>query len=403
MKSSNAGLDELNLSKKCAAAWNSLAIGPGNEFGICCEMIEPILPNGLPKRNLSQILKFHPSIVKIRSQMKSGTEPDECLSCFNRERVNADSARKSFNIRHFEFFDSFDIENNNLKFLEIRLGNLCQLECVMCNPQRSIKLDRVFKKLSVDTPVDKSYKSFLDIQASNCGHFDDINFVNNLAELCKGVTKIYFNGGEPLLSSAHEKILDQLILCGASKQISLTYSTNGLLISDILFDRWKNFKHVNLVVSIDDLFERNHFIRFPTNWEKLEQSLLKLKEQANEKLSVSIWSTLNFMSFFYAEELIDYFKSTFPDFPHMLRSIQSPGFLSPGILPKDIKTSIVNKLGNLSNDLRLEMNMIENTESDETLLLDGIEYLEKIANLRNLDLRKLFPKFYESISTVITC
>lgn len=34
MKSSNAGLDELNLSKKCAAAWNSLAIGPGNEFVI---------------------------------------------------------------------------------------------------------------------------------------------------------------------------------------------------------------------------------------------------------------------------------------------------------------------------------------------------------------------------------
>ena len=57
------------------------------------------------------------------------------------------------------------------------------------------------------------------------------------------------------------KFLERLVEEGVSKNIEISYNTNGTVFDDKFNDIWKEFQSVTLGVSIDGVGERNKFIR----------------------------------------------------------------------------------------------------------------------------------------------
>ena len=57
--------------------------------------------------------------------------PEGCISCTNREVRNEQSRR----LYHYDWF--CQQVNFNIEFLDIDIGNLCNLKCRMCNPGQS--------------------------------------------------------------------------------------------------------------------------------------------------------------------------------------------------------------------------------------------------------------------------
>jgi len=396
MQTKNAKLEDLNASKICVLPWTSLVAGPEANFAICCEMVPSEIPTNVSTSlPLDQIVKVDSKVLRIKDQMLAGKEPAECNNCFSREKLGFKSTRHYYNERFFMLRESFDFDDSPPTFLELRLGNLCQLECVMCNPSRSEKLEKLFNELgSVDTS-----NSFLKIKSISSSWLESKTLIDKFIELCKEVKVIYFNGGEPLLVKMHNEILSRLIAEGVSQDIRLTYSTNGLLLNQSHIDTWRKFKRINITISIDDLYERNRFIRYPSNWQKVIDCLEIAKQNFDDQLNFNIWSTINILNFYYVDELESFFREGYK-FNHQIRGIQEPRFLSPINIPKRIKTKIANKLKSSvqNKNVLSEIDFIESSNGDDALFYQGLEYMERVAEKRNIDIKKTFKEFYELIN-----
>ena len=397
MQSKTVKLEELNASKVCVVPWTNFVLGPDANFAICCEMVPSDIPTKVTThQRLNRIHLTDPKVLRIKGQMLAGKEPTECNNCFSREQKGSRSARHYYNEKFFLYHDVFAFDDSPLTFLELRLGNLCQLECVMCNPTRSEKLDKLFSQLNGDG---KSYGSFLAIKPISASWLDSEVLLDKLFELCKEVKVIYFNGGEPLLVKMHDQILNRLIEQDLAKDVKLAYSTNGLLLTKSHIDVWKKFKQVNVPISVDDIGERNRFIRYPTSWGKMVECLNLAKSSDAPHVNFSIWSTINILNFYYIDEIEGFFKENY-QFNHQIRGIQEPRFLSPINIPQSIKEKIVNRLKTkiTNQNVLNELDFILSTRGDDTLFYEGLEYLQKIAEKRNIDLAATFKEFYELIN-----
>ena len=179
----------------------------------------------------------------------------------------------------------------------------------------------------------------------------------------------------------------------------MTYSTNGLLLNQSHIDTWRKFKRINITISIDDLYERNRFIRYPSNWQKVIDCLEIAKQNFDDQLNFNIWSTINILNFYYVDELESFFREGYK-FNHQIRGIQEPRFLSPINIPKRIKTKIANKLKSSvqNKNVLSEIDFIESSNGDDALFYQGLEYMERVAEKRNIDIKKTFKEFYELIN-----
>jgi molybdenum cofactor biosynthesis enzyme MoaA len=82
---------------------------------------------------------------------------------------------------------------------------------------------------------------------------------------------IHFNGGEPLLSKEHVKLLHAI---EHKDRVHLNYNTNGTILPNKeLLDLWEKFKLVQLDFSIDDVGEKFEFQRFPAKWAQVTDNL----------------------------------------------------------------------------------------------------------------------------------
>jgi len=101
------------------------------------------------------------------------------------------------------------------------------------------------------------------------------------------IRQLYFAGGEPLLIKEHRRLLEEIIDRGYADQISLRYNTNGLLINEEIISVWQKFKKVKVGFSLDGMEQRGHYIRYPLDWNTIEQSL-KLLDSAPDNIQTNI-------------------------------------------------------------------------------------------------------------------
>ena len=107
--------------------------------------------------------------------------------------------------------------------------------------------------------------------------FKDKKIMKDLSQSTKNAVHIDIGGGEPLIVdiTEHFEYLQHFIDSGRAREISLHYNTNGTTFpkSDHI-DIWKQFKKVDLQLSIDDTGKRFEYNRWPANWKKLVESEL---------------------------------------------------------------------------------------------------------------------------------
>jgi hypothetical protein len=286
---------------------------------------------------------------KIRKQMINGEFPLECKTCYFHEKNKIYSKRMESNLKFKHLIDnsySNTNEDGSLKdldyrYIELRLGTVCNLKCVTCNPFSSNRWNEdvsVFK----DTEFEKSYFK-CDIRTE---WFRSTKFYDELYERCSKLEEVWINGGEPTLIREHCYFLQKLIDSGRSKEVNLHYSINMTNVPDEFIKIWKQFKNVRLHLSIDDLNERNEYIRTGSNWEVTLMNFLKIIEY-RDIFRIEVCQTvscLNVMN-------IDKFKE-FTDKYNMIVAhnyVHHPSFQHVSILPDEMKEELLSNIKNLNN------------------------------------------------------
>tara|TARA_R110001606_G_scaffold135407_2_gene272433 strand:+ start:41 stop:1393 length:1353 start_codon:yes stop_codon:yes gene_type:complete len=289
---------------------NTFCINPFYQFmvktdgtsGVCCNLDTPRNEEMLGNVNNTSIKDIWNSdfYKSLRLQLLNGEKPDVCTKCWKEEDQGLDSVRITSN-REFDLVDeSINLEKcaeddgyleTNPGFLDLRLGNLCNLKCRSCSSDQSSQIQKENLKLEK-----KHGKMHFFNTNKNDNLFDWINddsFWKELQDILPSVNLIYFVGGEPTLHERHYEILQKIIDDGRAKDVKLQYNTNLTNIQDRFISLTNQFREVELAVSIDGYGELNDYIRYPSEWKTIQHNLDRL---TNEMSSLTLAIDLTLMS-----------------------------------------------------------------------------------------------------------
>lgn len=370
----------------CPLPWVHLATHPDGKVTLCCVSDHTnnmnaarTIDGNLLNLNKNKIIEIVNSdyFITVREEMSQNQKPHACMRCYQEEEKLMGSKRELELARFGKgTFDMYGPIEPNFKFIELRLGNLCNVRCRTCNPGSSSQWVTEYNKLQSELNFVTKYDKI------DAGWTESDEFWDELLDNSKELELVYINGGEPTLVEKHWTYLERLIERGLHKQIKLWYSINMTNVPDKLLDIWKQFKEVEVHASIDDLYERNTYIRKGTEWETVESNLQKLID--NKWINLSVTQTVSWMNVYYAKEFRDYFDKL--GITVNTNFVYDPKFYSIAILPQSIKeqlTDIVpnNILNHMSSDI------------DDTLLSRGFEYNKWLDTSRTENFTDVFPEW----------
>ena len=200
-----------------------------------------------------------------RVKMLKGEKVSACEHCYKEESAGIRSHRINENVlwenklgedRIAELISATKKDGTlteNFITLDLRLGNTCNLQCVMCRPQDSSMWLSNAKKLKdileTDAKWDWEHKSNID--TNQFEWYKKEKLWKDFEPMFSTIRHLIFAGGEPLLIKEHLQLIKNLVKFGYSKNIELRYHTNGTIISEEIVNLWKEFKFVEVMASID--------------------------------------------------------------------------------------------------------------------------------------------------------
>ena len=249
-----------------------------------------------------------------RLKLLNNCVPDSCKKCFEEESKGIKSKRYWETQVWRERLDLDEVVESmsddgsmpvNIPYFDLRLGNLCNLKCVMCSPHDS---SAWIKEWKIQTPQytnpiliqDQGWDRTMDYTWYQKGSF--LESMKNQAEYIK---ELYFAGGEPLLIPEHEKILRFMVESGYSNNCILRYNSNGTEISDTMLELWNHFKLVKFNFSIDAFGTKNDYIRYPSQWDNIVSNLHKL-DNTPDNIVVNVACAVQLLNVKYLDELVDW-------------------------------------------------------------------------------------------------
>lgn len=294
-----------NSKTFCILPWMHLATNASGNLRVCCNSTpgknfvtkEDGKPYKLNRDNLEEA--WNSDVYStIRKQMLSDERPDMCVRCFREEDVGIKSARQSWNSKWQEDKEYTEDAPFDIKYVDLRLGNLCNLKCRMCNPYASNMWVKEWHL--VDTALDPAEYERL----SKMNWPEDKKTWENLFSIAHTVDEIYLTGGEPTVIKEQQKLLDYFIDNNTAKDIRLKYNTNLVLLPAWLLERWRHFKRVQLNCSIDATGALDTYIRHPSKWKKIVKNFEAIRQLPNA--GIEIHCTVQMYNILYLDKLIEW-------------------------------------------------------------------------------------------------
>lgn len=280
------------------------------------------------------------SYKKARLEVLDGKKPKACLRCYAEEAKGMNSKR----VEEIKNYPEYTIDvarkvtdstgymkDVQLEFVELRLGNTCNVACRTCNPASSSKWRNDYDALRKATTFQLT--DYNTMEGFRWPERD--GFWEDLLQHCDRVKTFYINGGEPTLIKEHFRFLERLVDLGKT-DIKLWYNINMTNMNEDVIDLWKKFDHVKISCSIDDLGDRNHYIRYPTKWNDVERNFLRLKEEGFE---IDVTQTVSWMNYSTLGDFYNIFHKKHGVWVHH-NYVYDPDVLSPSVLPKSVRDEI---------------------------------------------------------------
>jgi MoaA/NifB/PqqE/SkfB family radical SAM enzyme len=296
-------------------------------------------------------------------------------------------------------------------FLDIRFSNLCNAKCIQCEPQYSNLWYNDWVELNGTTKFNVG-KAEYNLTKQGNKYVSDMPKWHDTPEWwaqfdrIKGrLRRIYVVGGEPFLQPAHDEMLDRLISADLAKDIELEYDTNLMAINNKILERFSKFKKIHLAVSLDDIEKRYELIRFPSNWDRLNENLEKIKGLYNVS-ETRITMCIGTFSVYAPARVIPYFLDRgYKRFS--IRLLRSPACYDLAWLPNDIKRTIINSYDSIDIPTRFKAETVGylknrmdqcSEEKSEMWMNSFVQRMDALDKLRGTDWKAVMPDVVELLS-----
>ena len=392
--------------KFCVLPWVSLEASPIGTVRPCCLADDELVDDAGQKFSLLTAdfdnIQNSNSMRKLREQFLAGEQPQTCRKCWTEERAGRTSKRMHTlnRLKHMLPDQSWNTGAKPLMFLDLKLGNICNLKCRICGSWSSSQF--AAEELSF---LDKNeQKTSFPYQMLRAGAWprENQSFWHQIDQCLNDIRYIEFTGGEPFMIDQHFDMLQGIVDRGIAHQVEIHYNTNGTQCPDRGPDIWKHFKTVEVAFSIDDLDQRFEYQRTNAKWTEVQNNIQRfaLLRKTMPNLQLQCCSTVNVFNVRYIDQLAHWIMLQGFDFVYW-NMMHDAWYFSIATLPDTAKVAVAEHLlaADVPPQYRAEFDRIVDFMNSGAST-DGFMTRMKIADLdqkRNQDFAEVAPEMAKLI------
>lgn len=419
----------------CILPFIHLSTRTDGSMQICCHANSSSTPEnrapGCNRTDDNQIvnLKVHSAekywntdfMTSVRKDMINGKYPRSCLQCYKEEALGYKSKRQWENEEWQNRINFDDIlatvdENGNMPYgvhyVDMKLGNKCDLACVMCNPADSTQWIPDYNKL-ISSSSEQLQREIYWNKSELGGYNWWKNNKSYWADIYKqlhNLKHIYIIGGEPTINNEFKEFLKYCVDNNHAEHIELRFNTNGQTLDNELKELYKSFKHVLVHLSMDAIENRYEYIRYPGTWDK-QLTVLEYWDNMPDNVTVDIDCTVQALNVLHLPRFIKwkmeqgFNKLNIKRFAGTIgmHLLWTPNFMQINNLPYSIKQEAINDLMELKEYLgptrmakyqKIDavINKLNEKEFNIPML---VEYLDNMDKIRGTSWKDTFPELID--------
>lgn len=395
--------------KFCVLPWVSIETSPVGTVRPCCLAEEELTDNAGDKFNLATAefgaIQNSDSMRRLRQEFLDRHQPQTCRKCWREERAGRTSKRMHTldRLKHMLSHETdWTIDAKPLMFLDLKLGNICNLKCRICGSWSSSTF-ATEELAQLDKSEDRKSNHHYHMLKQGAWPRENPRFWTEIDQVSDQIRYIEFTGGEPFMIQEHFDLLQGLVDRGIAGGIEIHYNTNGTQYPEHAAEIWKHFRLVEIAVSIDDVGARFEYQRSNAVWTEVVDNIARFKTLRNNysNIQLQFCCTVNVFNVYYLSELARFVYAQ--DFDYVYWNMMHEAYyFSVSTLPEQAKSAITMKLrtsGSVSDAALKEFEQIVSFMSAGASL-DGELLRMKIADLdrkRGQDLRLVEPEFADLI------
>jgi len=337
-------------NKFCVLPWVSIEASPIGTVRPCCLATDEILDDQGNKFKLNQAgfqeIQNSRHMRSLREQFLAGEQPQTCRRCWNEERAGRTSKRMHTldRLKHMGISEDWTADAKPLMFLDLKLGNICNLKCRICGSWSSSQ----FATEELNFIIDKEEKkTSFHYQMLRDGAWprESEQFWAQLDSAMSEVRYIEFTGGEPFMIREHFDLLKRLVEKNYAHQIEIHYNTNGTQYPEEAEEIWQYFKHVEIAFSIDDVESRFEYQRTNAHWTEVCENIEKFRamRERNLNMTLQVCCTINVFNVMYLEDVAQWIDTQDFDFVYW-NMLHDAYYFSIGTLPAEAKRVATERL-----------------------------------------------------------
>lgn len=338
----------------CVYPWINLHTNTDGRCKLCCHVygedyVKIDSKDAILGKDKFDDIWYGNYMTDVREKMLKGIPVKECQRCYDHETKDLESSRqwanKTYPIDNIEVFDP--------THLELRLGNHCNLKCNSCWSVSSNQLYKERKKILQTTEVPDWLSKQWNHEIQSVERFDWAwyeteefkNFVDRVAPYLK---RLYLTGGEPTLIAANQYVLDKIVESG-NKGCHVAWTTNMTTWPEGFYEKLDFFDTSEIQMSIDGFETHNQYIRYPTDWKKVEENFKKA-QQLPSKVELKIYFVYQAWNVFDVKPLINWIEQNQTrrvDFVPIF--LEHPDQIHSCVWPDAIKEQVLEQLHSIKS------------------------------------------------------
>ena len=355
----------------CDKPFDHNYVHPNGKMRLCCTTIQDIPTDNnynlfdASKHSIDDYWNSN-RMKEIRRKMIAGEKIRDCERCYKQEEQGVTSLRSIRGMN--EFISNTQPDGTYLKpatTMQIQLGNICNLKCKMCSQMYSHMHGMETRDIGKQDP---DWLHWVKEQGANVN-----NWTNELGikqewyknqdlklkmfeHISKHITHLNVIGGEPTLIPEFYEMFDYCNKQGTLDKKDVTIVTNLTNTNPKLTDWLPKLKSWTIWASIDGIAERTEYIRYPSKWEKVLDSLGFYRSVLGSNGKITLSPAVQLLNIDQLDEIIkwwldwcggelnDRFGFTW------LAIVWYPLICNPSIAPREWRLQVADKLSKYKFD-----------------------------------------------------
>ena len=410
----------------CNYPWNHNYVHTNGKMRLCCTTIQDIPGDDgytvfdASKHSLDDYWNSE-RMREIRRRMIAGEKVRDCERCYEQEAQGVKSLRNTAGKDDFiSNTQANGFFNKKANTMQLQFGNICNLKCKMCSQMYSHMNGLELKEMGEKNP---GWLHWVKEQGANVN-----NWTNELGikqewyknknlkyrmfkHISDNIQQLIVIGGEPTLIPEFYEIFEYCESKGTLNNLCVTIVTNLTNTNPKLIKWLPKLKKWAIWASVDGVAERTEYIRYPSKWEKINDSLNFYKSVLGNNGHIMLSPAVQLLNIDQLDDLVKWWISwcggtlTKQLDWTWLATVWYPLICNPNIAPKQWRLKVADKLSNYKfddfyNNLIKNLRKDHHTETKSKQLQQAfVKYNDEQDKFRNVPFtwRQLLPDLERAI------